>query len=114
MANINAGADLTGKVGLAVKLDANGKAVLATDDTAIGILRNDGKSGEEVGVAVFGEAKAKLAGAVNAGDQLMATAGGAMQVVTDGKKAIAVALESGSANDIIAVVVDRDQHNPST
>ena len=54
MANINAGADLTGKVGLAVKLDANGKAVVATDDTAIGILRNDGKAGEEVGVAVQG------------------------------------------------------------
>lgn len=114
MANINAGADLTGKVGLAVKLDANGKAVVATDDTAIGILRNDGKAGEEVGVAVFGEAKAKLAGTVNAGDQLMATAGGAMQVVTDGKQAIAVALEKGVANDIITVVVDRDQYNPAS
>lgn len=114
MANINAGADLTGKVGLAVKLDTDGKAILATNDDAIGILRNDGKAGEEVGVAVFGEAKAQVGGAVNAGDQLMATAGGKLQVVTDGKKAIAVALEKGVANDIIAVVVDRDQHNPAS
>ena len=35
-------------------------------------------------------------------------------VVTDGKKAIAVALEKGVANDIIAVVVDRDQYNPAS
>ena len=111
---MKAGADLTGKIGFAVKFDSNGAVVLATDDTAIGILRNDGKAGETVGVCVYGKAEvAKLGGTVNAGDQLMATAGGTLQVVTDGKKAIAVALEKGVADDEIEVVVDRDQHNPS-
>lgn len=106
MANINAGEDLTGKVGLAVKL-VDGKAVIATDAEAIGIVRNDGKKGEEVGVAVCGEAKAKIGEAVKAGEQLMATAGGKLAKATEGAKAIAVALEDGEAEDIIACVIDR-------
>ena len=106
MANMNAGEDLTGKVGLAVKLDGD-KVVVATDATAIGIVRNDGAKGEEVGVAVCGEAKAKIGETINTGDALMATAGGKLGKATEGAKVIAVALEDGAVDDLIAVVIDR-------
>lgn len=101
-----AGADLTGKVGYAVKADA-GKIKLASTkgEACLGILMNDNKADQAVGVALVGEVcKAKLAGTVAMGDLLAAQADGRLAKIADSEADVAMAIEAGAENDLIYVV----------
>ena len=109
--NLIAGADLTDKIGYAVIASATNKQVTlaGANGVCLGILTNDGVSGEAVGVALTGEeVKVKLGGAVEFGDCLKATTDGSL-IKADGTgddNVIAVALEDGaSGSKIYAEVV---------
>ena len=101
-----AGADLTGKVGYAVKAD-NGKVKLAgtKGEACLGILMNDNVADRAVGVALVGEVcKAKLGDTVAMGDKLAAQADGRLAKVAASEVAIAMAVEAGGENDLAYVV----------
>lgn len=106
-----AGENLTDKIGYAVIASATNKAVLLADDAndaCLGILTNDGVSGEAVGVALTGEVvKAVTGGAVEHGDALKVADGGALVVAggTGDDNVIAVALEDGASGSRIYVEV---------
>lgn len=102
-----AGADLTGKVGFAVK-PADGKLVLGSvaGEECFGILMNDNVKDMAVGVALTGDVcKAKLGGAVAMGALLAVDANGKLTTAGENAKVVAKALEAGVANDLIYVVV---------
>ena len=106
-----AGENLTDKSGYAVIASATNKQVLLADDAndaCLGILTNDGVSGEAVGVALTGEVtKAVTGGAVEHGNPLKAADGGAL-VLADGTgddNVIAIALEDGASGSKIYVEV---------
>lgn len=101
-----AGADLTGKVGYAVKAD-NGKVILADTkgEACLGIVMNDNVADRGVGVALVGEVcKAKLAGDVVMGDLLAAQTTGALNKSAASEADVAMALEAGKSGDLIYVV----------
>ena len=101
-----AGADLTGKVGYAVKAD-NGKVKLADTkgETCLGIVMNDNVADRGVGVALVGEVcKAKLASDVAMGALLAAQADGRLATTADSEADVAMALEAGKTGDLIYVV----------
>lgn len=101
-----ASADLTGKVGYAVKADG-GKVKLASTkgEACLGIVMNDNVAGRGVGVALVGEVcKAKLAGAVTMGALLAAQADGRLATTGTSEADVAMALEDGAENDLIYVV----------
>ena len=106
-----AGENLTDKIGYAVIASATNKAVLLADDAndvCLGILTNDGVSGEAVGVALTGEVtKAVLGGAVEHGNALYAGDGGALLASdeTGNDNIIAIALEDGASGGKIYVEV---------
>lgn len=105
-----AGADLTGKLGFAVKSSGTSKTVIVGTANAvcIGILTNDNTSGKAVGVALDGEVcLAKLGGSVSYGDFLKADSAGKLVVAggTGDDNVIAQALQGGSANDLAEVVI---------
>lgn len=106
-----AGEDLTDKIGYAVIASTTNKQVLLADDAndvCLGILTNDGISGEAVGVALTGEVtKAVLGGAVEHGDALKVADGGALVKAggTGDDNVIAVALEDGASGGKIYVEV---------
>lgn len=107
-----AGANLTGKVGYAVKADTDNKEVVlaGANEVATGILTNDNTAGKAVGVAGLGErVLAKVGGSVSFGDKLKVTTNGLL-IVAGGSgddNVIAEAQEDGSANDLIYVVVEK-------
>lgn len=101
-----AGADLTGKVGYAVKANDN-KVILADTkgEQCLGIIMNDNIADKAVGVALIGEVcKVKLGGAVAMGDLLAATANGTLDVAGDSEADVAMALENGAEGDLIYAV----------
>lgn len=103
-----AGADLTGKLGYAVKANTDNKEVIlcGANEVAFGILTNDNTENKTVGVATVGErVLAKLGGSVEHGDALKVASGGVLVVAggTGDDNVIAVAEEDGSANDLIYV-----------
>ena len=106
-----AGEDITDKICYAVIASATNKAVLLaydSNDVSLGILTNDGISGEAVGVALVGEVtKAVLGGAGEHGDALKVADGGALVVAggTGDDNVIAVALEDGASGSRIYVEV---------
>jgi len=103
-----AGADLTGKIGYAVKAHTDNKEVVLAGANAVclGILVNDGIENAGVGVATVGErVLAKVGGAVEFGDMLKADTNG-MLVVAGGSgddNVIATAEQDGATNDLIYV-----------
>ena len=105
-----AGADLTGKVGYAVKADTDNKEVVlaGANEVAFGILTTDNTAGKAVGVAKVGErVLAKLGGAVSFGDKLKVATGGLLVVAggTGDDNVIAEAEEDGVANDLRYVTI---------
>lgn len=107
-----AGADLTGKVGYAVKADTDNKEVVlaGANEVALGILKNANTSGNAVGVATLGErVLAKLGGAVEFGNKLKVTTGGVLIVAggTGDDNVIAEAQEDGASGDLIYVIVEK-------
>lgn len=102
-----AGADLTGKVGYAVKASDN-KVVLASvkGEACLGIVMNDNVADRAVGVALVGEiCKVKLGGTVAMGDALAAQTTGKLAKVADSDAKVAMALEAGVENDLIYAVI---------
>lgn len=109
--------DQTGKEGYAVKVDGTtaNKAVLVTGitNTPFGIIvdgdTTSGKSTVAVAGSFSGTVWAKLSaspGTVNAGTKLEITANGTLKASgTSTARNIAVALESGSANEMIEAAV---------
>lgn len=102
-----AGADLTDKIGYAVK-PADGKIVLASvaGEACFGVLMNDNVADRAVGVALTGDVcKAKAGGAVAMGALLATDANGKLVTAGENAEVVAMALEAGVANDLIYVVV---------
>ena len=112
LTGIIAGESLTAKQYLAVKLSTSAdRQVLAITNAnaerPVGILQNDPASGEAADVAVTGVCKAIYGGTVTRGDKLGCNNTG--QLITDVEVIaqtgvdlhhIAIALESGSLNDV--------------
>jgi hypothetical protein len=82
--------------------------VAASGDPMVGILQNNPQLAEAATIMMDGVSKALLGGTVTIGQQLMATPLGGLQVATSGKNVVAVALDSGSAGDIIAVQIAKN------
>ena len=101
-----AGADLTGKLHSAVKLDANGDIVLAGAGAGIGFLMNENTSGGFAEVAgIGGGALAISAATLGAGVELKSDANGAMVAATTlGDLVIAVSMEASVAGDHFEVM----------
>jgi len=109
--------DQTGKVGFAVKAsgDANNKAVLCTaiTNTPLGIIvdgdTTDGKSTIAVAGSFSGTVWGALSaspGTVHAGTKLEITTNGSLKASgTSTARNIAVALQSGAANELIEVAL---------
>lgn len=101
-----AAADLTTKQYYAVKVDSNGKAALAgAGENAIGILQDNPNTGEIGNVMVLGESKAIYGGAVTAGQNLAADASGKLVTAGGSDAVLAVAKESGVADEIHTVYI---------
>ncbi len=109
--------DLSAKQYYAIKVGASDNAGLVNDTKGgdvVGILQEkvDGSSTDKPGrVRITGNSKAKIGGAVTRGDQLISAADGRL-IAKDAanQHVIGLALESGSANDIISIVI---QHRTS-
>ena len=105
-----AGGDLTGKVGYAVKSNGTSKTVVVGTANAVctGILTNDNVSGKPVAVANVGEVcLAKLGASASFDGFLKADSAGKLVPAggTGDDNVIAQALQDGSANDLIEVVI---------
>lgn len=101
-----AGADLSAKQFYAVKLDSNGAIVLAgAGENAIGVLQEDVASGYYGNVMILGITKGICGNTVTAGNNVSADASGKFIPTAGDAAAIGVALASGSANDIIPIVL---------
>lgn len=95
-----AAADLTGKEGYGVVLDANGKVALAGAAVSIdGILRYAGKAGETVTVVKTGEMGLVYGGNVANGAALTTDANGAFVTAVATNPIVAVAREAGAAGE---------------
>ncbi len=109
IATFNASAAIAN--GKAVTLDTTGKIVTvaaAVTDLSIGLAQNAATAaGDKVEVAMpGGGGKALLGGVVAAGDLLAPTTGGALIATTTAtNRWIAMAMEVGTTNDIISVMV---------
>lgn len=103
-----AGADLRTAQFKAVKVDSNGKAVLAAaGDFAIGILQNKPNSGEAATIAVAGVSKASADAGITAGAKVTASADGQIvtaTVATDNILGVAL-VTAGGAGVIIPVLL---------
>ena len=107
-----AGANLTGKIGYAVKAHTDNKEVVLAGANAVclGILVSDGVENAGVGVATSGErVLAKLGGAVEFGDALKADTNGELVVAggSSDDNVIATAEQDGAENDLIYVTIDK-------
>lgn len=98
--------------GKAVKLNADGAAVLCSTagEAVIGIVTidndNDVKAGETVSIQVKDNGVAKIGAAVAVGAELAVNASGLFVTATTGQYVRAIALEKGAAaNDIIRVMM---------
>lgn len=129
--SLPAGADLTTKQFLAIKVNSSGQAVVAgAGEFAVGILQNKPNSGQAATVAYGGISKALAGGNITAGMTVAADATGklvnAAEAVTDTSNAgsatdaliasnvIGVALASGVSGDVIPVLVLMAGATPTT
>jgi len=98
-----------------VKLNANdGEVVAATakTDLVVGIARDAGVAGDRVDVTLTGSELLKAAGAIAAGDYVVATAAGeavAGTATTAKQQAIGIALETVANNDLFTCLIARSQ-----
>lgn len=94
-------ADFTAKRFYACKVDSAGKAALAgAGENAIGIMQNDPILGEAGCVMCLGVSHAVLGGGVTAGQNLTPDAQGRLVVAGGGNAVCAIALESGTTNEV--------------
>ncbi len=102
-----AGADLSTSQYLAVKLDANGKLVLAGDgDLAAGILQEEPILDEAAEIDMDGVSKAVFGATVLPGEELMSNAAGKLIPATGStKRVVAVALIGGAVDTLGSVKV---------
>jgi len=101
-----AGADLSAKQYYAVKVNSSGQVVLAgAGENAIGVLQNKPASGQAAQIMVLGESKAVYGASVTAGQNLAADASGKLVPAAGEAAVLAVALESGSADEIHTVLL---------
>jgi hypothetical protein len=101
-----AGSDLSTKQYHVVKLDAQGKAVLAgAGELSLGILQNDPSEGQACDIAVDGVSKAKAGASITLGSLLSANANGQVVPATSGDYVIGIALEAASSGDIVSVLI---------
>ena len=71
----------------------------------VGIVQNNPSLGEPGQVLVSGVSKAVAGGVFAIGDKLMVDASGHFVLATTGHDAVAIALETGSANAVVAVLL---------
>jgi hypothetical protein len=102
-----AGADLTGKQYLCVKLNSSEEIVAcsAITDKTVGILQDEGKQGKALPVAVGGICKAKAGATIAAGDPVATKADGTLQVAATTQYVIGVARTGGSSGQVISVLL---------
>lgn len=130
--SLPAGADLTTKQFLAIKVNSSGQAVVAgAGEFAAGILQNKPNSGQAATVAYGGISKAIAGGNVTAGMTVAADATGkvvdaaeaviasldgnvATNVAVTSSNVIGVALASGVSGDVIPVLVMNAGATPKT
>lgn len=129
--SLAAAADLSASQFLAVKVDSNGRAALAsTGQFCVGILQNKPAANQAATVAYGGISKAIAGGNVTAGMTLAANSSGklvdAAEAVVNTSDAgsatdaviasnvIGVALASGVANDVIPVLLLNAGATPTT
>lgn len=103
-----AAADLDTKQYFIVRLDTNGKAVLAAGATGllIGVLQNEPKSGEGALVRFVGTTKVKAGGTIAIGDYVTSDANGkAVATTTAGDVVMGRALEAAVADDVVEILM---------
>jgi hypothetical protein len=95
---LEAAADLSTKQYHAIKVDANGKAALASaGEPAVGVLQNDPGIGQAATVMVFGVTKAIYGASVAPGNKLMVNA--------DGQFVPYAAPGAGATNHVVGVAL---------
>ncbi len=100
-----AGADLTGKMHKAVKMDTNGDIVLAGAGEGLGFLMNENTLGGFTEVSVVGGGALGIAAAAIApAAELKADANGDLVVAASGDLVIAIAMESAAIGDHFEVM----------
>ena len=102
-----AAADITDGAFLAATLTADGVAVSAAGEAAIGIMipeTESPKAGEDVHIQVKDIGLGKVGAAVDAGDLLASDADGKLVKAAAGAFAVAVALETATAADQVISV----------
>lgn len=106
---LNAGEDLSAAQFLPVKVTgSSGEAVVsklsASGEAAIGILQNNPELGIAADVRVLGVSQAYLAENTTVGTKLMGVPTG-LGTATSTKYVIAIALQDGSAGDLVSVLM---------
>lgn len=127
-----AGADLSTKQFLAVKLNSSGKAVVASaGEFAVGVLQNKPASGQTASIATVGAiTKAVAGGSITAGATVAVDAAGKFVDATEAKvntsdagsstdaviasNVIGVALEGASSGDVFPLLITLSGSTPTT
>jgi hypothetical protein len=101
-----AGESLVAAMYHAIKLDSNGQFVKGTAGArCVGIMQDEPASGEVGAVMYIGMSPAVLGGSVTVNDDLACDANGHLVTAVAGQPVVAIALESGSANEERSVLV---------
>ena len=100
-----AGADLSSSQYTGVKVNASGQAVTTVNgDDIIGVLQNKPTSGQAATIVTSGVSLMKAgSGGVTAGDNASCDAGGTVITSATGDSIVGVVLETGAANEFVAV-----------
>lgn len=109
IARYDAGADLTGKEGYAVKFDGSGDIVLAgvNGEEILGILLSAGTTGEPVDVAIGGRCDVIVDAALGVGAIVQAKNGGKVMAVAATKFIVGRLLRaSGADGDLVEMQVN--------
>lgn len=104
--NVLAGADLSDKQYYAVKLNPSAQIILSgAGENALGILQDKPASGRVGKVMCEGKSPAIYGASVTAGNSLTPDAAGKLVPATGSNAVVAIAAESGSANEIHSVYI---------
>lgn len=104
--SVIAGADLSAKQYYCVKLNASGQSILSgAGENSLGILQDKPALGQVGSVCCLGKSMAIYGASVTADQNLTPDASGKLVPATGNDAVVAMAAESGSANDICSVYV---------
>lgn len=116
-----ANADLTGKLFCFAKVVTNGGspnvgliAVATSGDAVIGVIVEEGTSGNPVSVAIDGIAKVTLGATLNAGTVVMSDGSGHAVAYVDspiGNFAVGILLQDGNSGDVCTVALNKGGNN---